>query len=394
MNFKHPLMYNNITKDDMSCVIKFLKTNPILTQKKNVIEFEKKWSKWLGVKYSVFVNSGSSANFITIAAMKDSLKKKEIITPPLTWPSDIMAVINNGFTPKFVDISLKTLSMDPDLILKNISNKTGAIFLTHAQGFSGLSDKLLKILKKKNIKLIEDVCESHGAKHRNKKLGNYGVVSNFSFYYAHHLSTVEGGMICTNDKKIYDFCIRFRAHGMLRESKFKSVISKATKKHKDLNKNFIFLNPGFNFRNNEIGAVMGINQLKRLDKNITLRNRNFLFFIKNLDKKYFFKDFKIEGISNYAFPIILMNRRIKIRDLFEKFLEKKGIEFRRGNAGGGNQLRQPYLKGFDNPKKFTNTEIVHHYGYYIGNFPDLSLNKIKKITDELNNFFYKLKKVN
>ena len=195
MKFNHPLMFNNITKDDMSKVIKFLKTNPILTQKKNVLEFEKQWSKWLGVKYSVFVNSGSSANFITIASLKEFSKKKEIITPPLTWPSDIMAVINNGFTPKFVDINLKTLSMDPDLVIKNISSRTAAVFLTHAQGFNGLSDRLLSVLKRKKIPLIEDVCESHGAKHKKKKLGTLGLISNFSFYYAHHLSTIEGGMI-------------------------------------------------------------------------------------------------------------------------------------------------------------------------------------------------------
>ena len=173
-----------------------------------------------------------------------------------------MAVINNGFTPKFVDINLKTLSMDPDLVIKNISSRTAAVFLTHAQGFNGLSDRLLSVLKRKKIPLIEDVCESHGAKHKKKKLGTLGLISNFSFYYAHHLSTIEGGMICTNNKKIYDFCIRYRAHGMLRESKFNNFKEKVTKKHKDLNKNFIFLNPGFNFRNNEIGAVMGLNQLK------------------------------------------------------------------------------------------------------------------------------------
>ena len=128
-----------------------------------------------------------------------------------------MAVINNGFTPKFVDINLKTLSMDPDLVIKNISSRTAAVFLTHAQGFNGLSDRLLSVLKRKKIPLIEDVCESHELSTK-KKLGTLGLISNFSFYYAHHLSTIEGGMICTNNKKIYDFCIRYRAHGMLRES--------------------------------------------------------------------------------------------------------------------------------------------------------------------------------
>ena len=385
MKFKHPLMYNNITKNDFNVVIKFLKQQPILTQNKKVEEFEKLWSKWLGVKYSVFVNSGSSANFITLSALKEFTKKKEIITPTLTWPSDVMAVLNNGFKPKFVDIDLETLSMNSDEVIKNLNSKTAAVFITHAQGFNGLNQKLLNYLKKKNIILIEDVCESHGAKFKNNKLGTFGLASNFSFYYAHHLSTIEGGMICTNNKKFYDYCIRFRGHGMLRESKFNSV-KKQAKKFSDLNKDFIFLNPGFNFRNNEIGAVLGINQLKNLNKNIILRNINFKYFLNNINPERFITKFNLKGISNYAFPIILKSRSIRERNLFEKYLNKNGIEFRRGNAGGGNQLRQPYLKNFQNPKKFTNTEIVHHFGYYIGNFPSLSIKKVKTITEILNKF--------
>ena len=384
MKFKHPLMYNNITKNDFNVVIKFLKQQPILTQNKKVEEFEKLWSKWLGVKYSVFVNSGSSANFITLSALKEFTKKKEIITPTLTWPSDVMAVLNNGFKPKFVDIDLETLSMNSDEVIKNLNSKTAAVFITHAQGFNGLNQKLLNYLKK-NIILIEDVCESHGAKFKNNKLGTFGLASNFSFYYAHHLSTIEGGMICTNNKKFYDYCIRFRGHGMLRESKFNSV-KKQAKKFSDLNKDFIFLNPGFNFRNNEIGAVLGINQLKNLNKNIILRNINFKYFLNNINPERFITKFNLKGISNYAFPIILKSRSIRERNLFEKYLNKNGIEFRRGNAGGGNQLRQPYLKNFQNPKKFTNTEIVHHFGYYIGNFPSLSIKKVKTITEILNKF--------
>ena len=335
MKFKHPLMYNNITKNDFNVVIKFLKQQPILTQNKKVEEFEKLWSKWLGVKYSVFVNSGSSANFITLSALKEFTKKKEIITPTLTWPSDVMAVLNNGFKPKFVDIDLETLSMNSDEVIKNLNSKTAAVFITHAQGFNGLNQKLLNYLKKKNIILIEDVCESHGAKFKNNKLGTFGLASNFSFYYAHHLSTIEGGMICTNNKKFYDYCIRFRGHGMLRESKFNSV-KKQAKKFSDLNKDFIFLNPGFNFRNNEIGAVLGINQLKNLNKNIILRNINFKYFLNNINPERFITKFNLKGISNYAFPIILKSRSIRERNLFEKYLNKNGIEFRRGNRIGIN----------------------------------------------------------
>jgi len=383
------LMHNNITKSDFNCVINFLKKHPILTQNKNVYEFEKKWSSWLGVKYSVFVSSGSAANFITLNALKNFFGKGEIILPPLTWPSDVMAVINNGFKPIFVDIDLKNLSMQEEAILKKINQNTKGVFITHAQGFNGLTNKLILTLKKKKIPLIEDVCESHGATFNKKKLGTFGLISNFSFYYAHHLSTIEGGMVCTNDKEIYDYCVRFRGHGMLRESKFESVKNQA-KNFKELNKNFIFLNPGFNFRNNEIGAVIGINQLKNLDLNNKKRNINFKLFITSLDENKYFTKYDLRGISNYAFPIILKTDSIIIRDRFEKLLYKNKIEFRRGNAGGGNQLRQPYLsylKRKINFNNFRNVDQVHFFGYYIGNFPDLSHLKIKKICKILNNSF-------
>ena len=207
MKFKHSLMSNNFTKSDMNEVKKFINhKNITLTQSKKVKEFEKKWSRWLGVKYSVFVNSGSSANYITISALKIINKNKiknEIIVPTLTWVSDINSVIMNGFKPVFVDINFSNLSMNVDEILKKISKKTLAVFITHAQGFNGLNNKLLRVLKKKKIHLIEDVCESHGATFKGKKLGNYGLISNFSFYYAHHLTTIEGGMVGTNSKEIY-----------------------------------------------------------------------------------------------------------------------------------------------------------------------------------------------
>ena len=203
-NFNHPLMTNNITKADLQNVISFLrKKNPILTQSKNVRKFELEWSKWLNVKYSVFVNSGSSANLLSIAILKKYYSSGEIIVPALTWISDITSVILNGYKPVFVDINLNNLSMNEDEIFKKINKKTRAIFITHAQGFNGLSKKLIKYMKEKKIILIEDVCESHGAKLNNKKLGTFGLMSNFSFYYAHHMSTIEGGMICTNDEKIY-----------------------------------------------------------------------------------------------------------------------------------------------------------------------------------------------
>ena len=387
-------MNNNFTSGDINAVKKFLKNkNVILTQSKKVEEFEKKWSKWLGVRYSTFVNSGSSANYISIAILKalnkknKKNKKNEIIVPSLTWVSDVNSILMNGFKPVFVDIDLHTLSISPEKVIKKINKKTLALFITHAQGFNGFTDNLLNELKKRNIFLIEDVCESHGAKHKNKKLGTFGIISNFSFYYAHHMTTIEGGMICTNDKKIYELSKIFRSHGMVRETKNKNFEKKMIRKYKDLSPQFIFLHPTLNFRNNEIGAVIGINQLKYLNKNNIDRTKNFKFFLKNLSQKKYWTDFKIDGSCNYAFPIILKTNSIKKRDNFEKILLKYNIEFRRGNAGGGNQLRQPYLKDIINVKNFSqfkNVDKVHFFGYYIGNYPSLKKNKIYKIIKVLN----------
>ncbi len=371
-------MYNNITLSDRKVAASFISNSEIFTASKKVKEFEEKWSKWLGVKYSVFVNSGSSANFLTFLAIKILYGTGEIIVPPLTWNSDIIALIKNDFKPKFIDIDLNTLSLNNKSVINSLNKKTKAVFITHAQGFNGLTKDLLTELKRRKILLIEDVCESHGATYLNKKLGSFGKISNFSFYYAHHLSTIEGGMICTNDKKIYETIKILRGHGLLRESGNLKFEKQIKKKYKKLSPNFIFLYPGFNMRNNEIQAVIGLNQLKRLDINNKIRSSNFKHFINNLDKKKYFTDYLVDGNSNYAFPIILKNPNIKKRNKFENYMVKCKIEFRRGNAGGGNQLRQPYLKKYVkniNFKKFKNVETVHNYGYYIGNFPSLTKKK-------------------
>jgi len=379
--FNHPLMDNNISKKDVSVIIKFLKKNKkrIFTQSKNVEDFENKWSKWLGVKYSIFVNSGSSANLLTLFIIKILYGTGEIIVPTLTWISDIASVIQNNFKPVFVDINQKTLCMDENHIFKSITNKTKAVFITHAQGFNGLSDKLLKVLKRKKIILIEDVCESHGATFKNKKLGTFGLISNFSFYYAHHLSTIEGGMISTNNKKINELARMLRAHGMVRESGNKKFEKSMINKYPSLSPKFIFLYPAYNLRNNEISAVIGINQLRSLNKNILIRKKNLKIFLDNLDSKFYRTDYELKGNSNYAFPLILKNKNFRNRNLLESVMKKNNIEFRRGNAGGGNQLRQPYLKKFIkniNYNNYKEVDHVHFFGYYIGNYPSLTKKKI------------------
>lgn len=389
MKYSFPLIRNNVSREDLDLVIDYLKQdNPILTQSKNVKLFEQKWSKWLGVKYSVFVNSGSSANLITMSVLKILFPEGgNIIVPPLTWVSDISSVIQSGFTPIFSDINLDTLSMDTEKILNKIDKDTKAVFLSHIQGFSGLTEKLLNELKRKKILLIEDVCESHGAKHKNKKLGTFGLISNFSFYYAHHMSTIEGGMICTNDNKVYQIARMLRSHGMIRESSEKKLIASYKNKFEDLNSDFIFSYCAYNMRNNEIGGIIGLSQLPRLNRNIILRNRNHKLFLSQINSKKFKTDFKLEGSSNYAFNLILKEPDGVFFDKICKNLNEQKIEFRRGSAGGGNQLRQPYLRNKFKDKfflEFPNAEHVHFFGLYIGNYPNLSKNDIKYICSIIN----------
>jgi len=388
MQFYHSLMHNNFTKADMNAVIKLFKQkNIILTQSKYVKKFESKWSKWLGVKYSVFVNSGSSAYLLTMTVLKILYGNGEIILPALTWVSDINSVIQNNFKPVFVDINPRNLCMSEKEIIKKVNKNTLAVFMTHAQGFNGLTSKLISFLKKRKVLLIEDVSEAHGATFNKKKLGTFGKISNFSFYYAHHLSTIEGGMICTNDKKIYEIVKILRSHGMVRESNSSFFEKKMIKKYPKLSPKFIFLYSAYNFRNNEVGGVIGLNQLKSLDRNNKKRKENFKFFLKLLDQSKYRTDFQVDGSCNYAFPVILKTKSLKSRNLFENLLLKNKIEFRRGNAGGGNQLRQPYLQKFVenvNLSNFKEVDHVHFFGYYIGNYPSLSEVKIKKICNILN----------
>ena len=268
-DLKLPLMSNNIGRDDVDCLIEFLQQEPIprLTNGPKVIEFEKAWSEWLGVKHSVFVNSGTAANELSMLALKHLFPEGgDIIIQPLAWASDVNSVLFAGFKPVFSDINLKNLSFDLDKLEKTLydnwdAHYTRAIFVTHVLGLNALSDRLLKLCIDNDVLLIEDVCESHGATYNNIKLGSIGFASNFSFYFAHHMSTIEGGMVSTNDDHFYQLCRSLRSHGMVREFTDDDLIQKYTDNYWDLNQDFIFIGPAHNFRSTEINAVLGLCQL-------------------------------------------------------------------------------------------------------------------------------------
>ena len=384
-----PLMRNNITRGDLDAVIVYLKqSDPILTQSRNVQEFEEEFSRWVGVKYGVFVNSGSSANLLSMSILK--LKHPnggEVIVPPLTWVSDIASVLQTGFKPVFVDIDPFTLGMDTKQVLNKINHNTRAVFITHVQGFDALTDELIVALQEKNIPLIEDVCESHGATHNGQKLGSFGWMSNFSFYYAHHMSSIEGGMVCTNDYEVYQNLRLLRSHGMVRESNDINFKKKYWEANADLNPDFIFAFPSYNMRNTEIGAILARNQLRRIDDIVNRRNKNLKLFLEEIDPEIFRTDFKLEGCSNYAFNLVFKQADTdRTNRLMDRMREEK-IEFRRGSSGGGNQMRQPYLRDVVDPddlKNYPQVDHIHFHGFYIGNFPDLESKIIRRLAKILN----------
>lgn len=382
-----PLMKNNITRADLDAVIEYLRGDDVmLTQSGNVRAFEEEWSQWLGVKHSVLVNSGSSANLLTLAALKELRGGGEVIVPTLTWVSDIAAALQCGFEPVFVDIDPRTLGMDNEEVLRKLTPSTRAVFITHILGYNALTNRLLEELRKKKIPLIEDACESHGATFEGRKLGTFGLASNFSFYYAHHMSTVEGGMVCTDDAEFAELVRMMRSHGMVREARSDELRRGYREKHPDLNPEFIFAYPSWNMRSSEINAIIGRSQLRRLDANNALRQRNLRLFLGGLDPARYQTDFAVEGSCNYAFTLVLKRPDKVLRDNLERALREQGVEFRRGTSGGGNQLRQPYLKRVlgEQAVHFPRVDHVHFFGYYIGNYPDLEERKIQRLCDLLN----------
>jgi CDP-4-dehydro-6-deoxyglucose reductase, E1 len=384
-----PLMKNNIQREDLDSIISYLKQeDPILTQSSQVRAFEEEWSDWLGVKYSVFVNSGSSANLLSMCVLREQCGSGgEVIVPTLTWVSDIASVIQCGFEPVFVDIDPKTLGMDNVQIIDKITPQTKAVFLTHILGYNALSQTLLDELAERGIPLIEDVCESHGAEFGGQKLGTWGWMSNFSFYYAHHMSTIEGGMISTNDELVYQQLRMMRAHGMVRESTSDDIKNDYHQRFSDLNPDFIFAFPAYNVRGTEIQAIMGRSQLKSLDTRNKKRREHLELFLNGLDANKFRTDFNTVGSCNYAFTLVLKNADPVFCKKVVETLREQGVEHRRGTSGGGNQLRQPYLEEYAKHTDlalFSQVDHIHFYGFYIGNYPDLEKEKIMLLCDILN----------
>ena len=357
--FSWPLINDNITRQDKDALIQFINTPSVrFTNGKKVKEFEKKWSEWLGVGNTTYVNSGASANYIMMSIVKELRGTGEIIVPPIGWVSDIAPVVNLGMTPVFVDVDKRNFS---------------------------ISDELIDFARKRDILLIEDCCESHGVTYNGKKVGTMGDMSNFSFYFGHHITTVEGGVVCTNSAEIHEYARLFRSHGMTRETS-PQFREQYVREYPNLNPLFTFAVPGYNFRNTEMNAVIGLEQMERLDYNIERRSENLNTWLDNLNESKFFVDFDRQGNSNFALPLLLKDKS----DLSAvcATLEGQKVEYRLGTAGGGNQAQQPYLvEGkytYRLNEKLINADYIHECGLYVGNHTDLTSDQVQHLCRRLN----------
>ncbi len=380
------LQDNILDTENKQTLIKFIKSTDRFTQFEEVKKFEREWSTWQGRRHSVFVNSGSSAILVIISALKEYYKwgkGAEIMVPAVTWITDISVLLQLDLKPVFVDVNLEDFSFDYEDLASKITSKTKAIFLTHLIGFPADINKVKQMIGKKKIHLIEDCCESHGAKISNTKVGNHGLVSLFSFYWGHHITTVEGGMICTDNKKLYHLFLLKRSHGLARELP-KKLHQYYKNKHKDIDFNFLFLTNGFNVRNTELNAVLGSSQLKKLDKYIEHRNKVHEKFLKIISHypEYLFAPYK-DGISSFSLPFIMKKQYIKNR--LQKFLTKNGVETR--PIIGGNLLRQPFLKAEFKNKGFPNADFLHKNAFYIGNNQFVDSQKLNRLKELLDIFF-------
>tara|TARA_Y100000593_G_C4296186_1_gene330781 strand:- start:335 stop:1525 length:1191 start_codon:yes stop_codon:yes gene_type:complete len=394
MSYKWSLINDSITDEDKNSLVEFIQTpNARFTNGKKVKTFEKEWSEWCGVRHSTFVNSGASANYIMASIIRQHLSDKqmkegpEVIVPALCWVSDVSPLVNLGLTPVFVDVDPRTFSLDTRKTLDAITDKTVGVILVHGLGFNGLTDELLEKLTELRIPLIEDCCESHGATHNGKRIGTFGDMSNFSFYFGHHMTSIEGGTVCTNDEKLDELIKMYRSHGMIRES------SDETKKYyerrcPDVNPMFLFAVPGYNLRNNEINAVLASSQLKRLNDNIENRRKNLDIWLDNLSSDLYWTDFKREGNSSFCLPLVLNEKNSNHLKKIIEILDEKNIEYRLGTVGGGNHTRQPYLRDFACSFRIhDNLEVSDHiadFGLYVGNHPELSKEDILDLTVAIN----------
>ncbi|MBT9132897.1 MAG: GDP-4-keto-6-deoxy-D-mannose-3-dehydratase / pyridoxamine-phosphate transaminase [Firmicutes bacterium] len=349
-----------------------------VTMGEKVEQFESMFAEYIGTRFATMVNSGSSANLLALSILTNPLFEKrikpgdEVITPAVTWATTVFPIINCGLVPVLVDVDLETFNMNTEEIKKAVTDKTRAIMPVHLLGNPCEMDRIMNIAMEYNLYVIEDACEAHGAEFRGRKVGSFGDLATFSFFFSHHISTIEGGMVLTNNEKLAELAKALRVFGWIRELKDKDKIAL---EYEDIDPRYLFVNTGFNFRPTEIQGAFGIHQIKKLDKFIEIRRENVEFWAENL-KQY--KDHLLLHIERedtkhvwFAYPITVKPDAPFSRKELVDFLEEKGVETR--PIMSGNFDEQPAMRLFPYRKvgDLPNSRLIMRNSFFFGNHPGI-----------------------
>jgi len=366
------LVEDTITIDELHRLADWIKKDPRLTKGELTKDFEKQWSGWLGSQESTFVNSGSSANLLMAAALKygKKLKNNTIIAPTVSWGTTVAPFMQLGFNVELCDCELDTFGIDPiELEKAFIKHDPAALIVVHVLGIPCKIDEIVELCKKYDVVLLEDCCEAHGAEFDKSKVGTFGEMSSFSYYYGHHMSTVEGGMVSFNSSEYYEISLMLRSHGWIRDldpAKQQEIISKH--KISDFDAMYFFLYPGFNIRSTEINAFLGLSQLEKLDQKVDARNKIWHEYDKMLHG--IIQNQKPHNnmlVSPLAFGLISDNRNKIVKALQENNIECRPL------ICGSIHMHPFWKKG----GTFKNAELIHKQGLYIPVHHNMSVTDVK-----------------
>ena len=379
------LVNDTVDKADIDELILWLQSKPRLTKGPLTLKFEQKWSEWLGVKYSVFVNSGSSANLASIYALllSGKLRNKKIIVPAVSWVTTVSPAIQFGMIPILCDCNRENLGLDLKHLERIIKEEDPAsLILVHVLGFSNDMDRIMQLCRENDIRVIEDSCEALGSSYNGSKLGGIGDLGTFSLYFGHHISTIEGGLISTNSEELYNILLMIRSHGWDRDLDENQKIYLREKYNiKDFNSLYTFYHPSFNLRSTDLQAFLGLEQMKKVDSIVKKRNENYLLY-DNLIFNPFWKVKSQENsfVSNFNYPIVTTSDKFSI---LVEALQNNFIETRPLICGSINQ--QPFWhERFGKSNNVKNADFLHKHGLYLPNNHELKKQEIEFICGIVN----------
>ncbi|MGE0762271.1 MAG: DegT/DnrJ/EryC1/StrS family aminotransferase [Bdellovibrionales bacterium] len=392
-----PLSAPTTGLEEMEAVLRcFLEQK--LTMGEKVLEFEKRFAQYIGRRHAIMVNSGSSANLLMIEALRNPETPKglrlnpgdEVLVPAVTWSTTLTPVVGACLVPVLVDADLKTLNLSVEAARKAIGPKTKAIFVAHILGNSADMTGLIGLAKENGLILLEDSCEALGTEFRGKKTGSFGLAASFSFYFSHHITTIEGGMIVTDDDEYADLMRCLRAHGWTRHMHSRAEIEK---KHSHLDPRFLFVNTGFNLRSTDVNAAIGLKQLEKLDRFNQIRIKIAMQTRAALEpwQTHMMWIEPTEGATHtwFGFPLLLQGPRQNQRAQLMKHLEQWKIETRPIVAG--NLAEQPFLKLFPHRLggPLLNAQEIMRRGIYWGSHPLMDQRHVQHIAKAVESFYKK-----